>query len=423
MAITVNQSLSVVSTNASNNTAVVRYTVTCSVSGESYNGYTQTGNFNIDGTNYSNSYTLPRNSTTTVFSKDVTVGNASGRTIGASYSFPTTPSGGTKTGNTSVKIPTLVSAPTLNSLTLKRRTSTSLTFGFTCSKADTFYYKLSSAGGYTQGSSGNITSGEFTISNLSPNTKYTINFIVRNWAGSNAMDTHRNIEGTTFAKTIPTISLSSKTVNSITVSSGCNVSVSNTQYRIKTSNGNYGAYQNSATFSNLSPNTTYTVEVKKVGKDSGEVGTATLNVSTYQIATISSAPNINFGDTARVIKTNPSSAHNRLRIETLNPANTVVTRDNIGNDYTIILNDSEWDTLYKKLGTSNSITIRYVIDTIQNNVTYYNYVDRTLTLKGNQKTAHVGQNGKKRAKVYVGVNGSVKRAVVWIGNNGRKRCI
>ena len=49
MAIAVNQSFSVVSTNEGNNTAVVRYVVTCSVSGESFNNYTQTGIFYIDG--------------------------------------------------------------------------------------------------------------------------------------------------------------------------------------------------------------------------------------------------------------------------------------------------------------------------------------------------------------------------------------
>lgn len=104
MGISVNQSLTIVSKDASNNTAQVRYIVQCTTSGDSWNGYTQTGTFNIDGTNYTNSYTLPKNSTTTVFDKTVTVGNASGKTVGASYSFPTTSYYGTQTGNTSVYI-------------------------------------------------------------------------------------------------------------------------------------------------------------------------------------------------------------------------------------------------------------------------------------------------------------------------------
>ena len=104
MGISVNQSLTIVSKDASNNTAQVRYIVQCTTSGDSWNGYTQTGTFNIDGTNYYSDYTLPKNSTTTVFDKTVTVGDASGKTVGASYSFPTTSYYGTQAGNTSVYI-------------------------------------------------------------------------------------------------------------------------------------------------------------------------------------------------------------------------------------------------------------------------------------------------------------------------------
>lgn len=91
MAVSSSGSLTVVSTNAANNTAVVKYVVTCTTSGSSYNNYDQTGTFYIDGEKYTNTYRLPSNSKTTVFSKQVTVNNASGRKISASYSFPSTP--------------------------------------------------------------------------------------------------------------------------------------------------------------------------------------------------------------------------------------------------------------------------------------------------------------------------------------------
>lgn len=91
MSVSSSGELTVVSTNADNNTAVVKYVVECKTSGESYNNYDQTGTFNIDDVKYTNTYRLPQNSTTTVFSKEVTVSNASGRKITASYSFPSTP--------------------------------------------------------------------------------------------------------------------------------------------------------------------------------------------------------------------------------------------------------------------------------------------------------------------------------------------
>lgn len=185
MSVVVNQSLSVISTNPTNNTAVVKYIVTCTCSGESYNNYSQTGTFKVDGVLYSSSYTLPKNTTTTVFSMNITVSNANARVVQASYSFPTTPSGGTKTGNISINIPSMVTPPKITSFSVKSKTSNSLTFSFTCTKADTFYYRLGE-GSWVRGSSGNITSGTFTINGLSPNTSYTIHLIARNWINESA---------------------------------------------------------------------------------------------------------------------------------------------------------------------------------------------------------------------------------------------
>ncbi len=94
---------------------------------------------------------------------------------------------------------TLITAPSINSLKLKSRSLDSLTFEFTCTKADNWYYKLSSQSSWIQGSTTGITSGEFTISNLEPNKAYNINFKVRNWAGTEAKDTDKNdISGTTY---------------------------------------------------------------------------------------------------------------------------------------------------------------------------------------------------------------------------------
>lgn len=191
MAVTENQSLTVLSTNASDNTAVVRYKVTCTVSGESYNNYTQTGTFNIDGTNYTNSYTLPRDSTTTVFSKDVTVGNASDRTIGASYSFPTTPSGGTKTGSTSIKVPNIPRYAKITSHSIANTGLNSITVNWSAdSSCDAVQYSLN-------GGSWTSTSGTtYSVSGLNPNTSYRIKTRVRR-ANSQLWTESSEITGTT----------------------------------------------------------------------------------------------------------------------------------------------------------------------------------------------------------------------------------
>lgn len=91
MSVSSSGELTIVSTNADNNTAVVKYVVKCTTGGPSFNYNEQTGTFYIDGKKYTNTYELPEDTTTTVFNKQVTIDNASGRKITASYSFPSTP--------------------------------------------------------------------------------------------------------------------------------------------------------------------------------------------------------------------------------------------------------------------------------------------------------------------------------------------
>ena len=233
---------------------------------------------------------------------------------------------------------TLIQAPSINSLALKSRTINSLTFNFTCSKADDWYYKLSSQSSWTQGSTSastkGVTSGEFTISNLEPNKSYNINFKVRNWAGTEAKDTDKNdISGTT-----------------------------------------------------------------------------------YDIGKISSVNNFEHGNSVSLIITNPSNSSLNLAMKIGN-AQILNKSINVGTN-AINFSDTELDNIYKLYGSSNTLTATFILTTAG---TYTNSKTATITLTGNQKTAYV--TGKKRAKVYVGVNGTVKKAVIWIGNNGKKRCI
>lgn len=173
------------------------------------------------------------------------------------------------------------------------------------------------------------------------------------------------------------------------------------------------------TIKGLAPNKTYNVKIRLKRTDS-QLWTESANksITTKNIATIASAPNINFGDTARVTMSNPSGTAKDLRIEC---GGTVVTRANVANDVTITLSDSEWDTIYKKMGNNNSIGIRYVVDT-KGSTKYYHYVDKTLTLKGNQKTIKRNISGSwKRGKVWINVGGTWKRAVIWVKINGTWR--
>ena len=307
---------------------------------------------------------------------------------------------------------------TVASISLSSKTSSSITVTSSCNVtvSSTQYRIKTSSGSY-----GNYQTNA-TFSGLSANTTYVVE-VKKVGQASGEADT-ATVTVTTYAKTTPTISLSSKSVNSITVTSNCNVSVSSTQYRIKTSSGSYGSYQTGTTFSNLSPNTAYVVEVKKVGTDSGESGTATLSVTTYNIATMSAANNFNLGDSHTITYTNPMGSSVGALDACLSFTGEL---DDIGyravsktgTSYTYTFTDAELDKLYKKYGTGNTITATSYLRTTHNSKAYHSKRDITITLTGNQKTGHTNVNNSwKRGKIWTNVNGTWKRAVIWTNVNG-----
>lgn len=233
--------------------------------------------------------------------------------------------------------------------------------------------------------------------------------------------------------TITSHSISKTALNSVTVSWVTDTARDWTQYSLNGADWhndeNYSVASDlksgTYTIEGLTPNTTYTVKTRLRRTDSGLwTESGTLSFTTLNIAKITSAPNINFGDSITIKKTNPSGNTNNIKIQTLNPTTTIKTVKKASNSVTITLTDNEWDTLYKKLGNSNSMKIRYLVETIGDS-TYTNYVNKTLTLTGNMKTIKLGKNGEvKRAKVFVEVDSETKRAVAWVCVNGEiKRCI
>ena len=308
------------------------------------------------------------------------------------------------------------------SVWITSRTSTSITVSSNCNvTVSSTQYRIRKSTETVFGSYQNSP----TFTGLTPNTNYIVQVRCVGQASGEAETAICG--GATFQATIPTLRLVSKTVNSIDVTSSCNIAVKSTKYRIKkASDAEYGTPTSAASFKGLSPNTTYNIKVECVGLDNNELGDDEIEVKTYETATLTSVSNINFGDTINIVKTNPSGTTNEISILTINPEVVIARRSgNLANNYYMELTDEEWNGLYRKLGTSNSMTIRYNLKTIApDGRAYQSFVDKTLTLTGNQKTAHiVANNVNKRAQVYVGVNGNVKKAVVWIGNNGKKRCI
>lgn len=121
MAVTITKNeLTEPSYNLTGNTSQVRYVVQVTTTGGTYNNYTQTGTFYINGVKYTNTYKLPKTSTTTVFDKTVTIthGSDGKKTVTASCSVPTVDPYGTLTGETSRVLTTIPRQSSLTSVTV-----------------------------------------------------------------------------------------------------------------------------------------------------------------------------------------------------------------------------------------------------------------------------------------------------------------
>ena len=179
-----------------------------------------------------------------------------------------------------------------------------------------------------------------------------------------------------------------KTINSISVNWSTSDSRDWTQYSL-----NDGAWQDAYdtvawdnksgyyTIPNLQPNTTYKVRTRCRRADSGlwsEAGN--IWITTYDIARITNAPNIEHGNKLTVNYSNPSGASIEIGIWKTDGWTSLTGgyRSCSGSSYTFSFTDQELDTFYKLYGNSKSITLRVYIKTNSN---YLNYKEFKITLK------------------------------------------
>lgn len=215
-----------------------------------------------------------------------------------------------------------------------------------------------------------------------------------------------------------------KTINSISVNWSTSDNVDWVKYSLNdgTWTDAYGSGDSRSgyyTIFNLQRNTTYKVRTRCRRADSGlwsEAGN--IWITTYNIATISTVPNIVHGNNLTVTYSNPSGSSLEIGVYKTDGITPIAGYRNCsGSSYTFNFTDEELDTLYKSYGNNESITLRVYIRTA-NNVSYTNYKEFTITLNGNQKTIRINKEDIwKRGQVYVKRNGAWKKGVIWINDN------
>lgn len=173
-------------------------------------------------------------------------------------------------------------------------------------------------------------------------------------------------------------------------------------------------YADRASATKLSPNTTYKFTILCRNVDSGLDTSKEISATTYDIAKISSLTNFEHGSSPTVGITNPGSISSLSLVMKVGDTQILSRTVTAGNN-AIAFSDTELDNLYKKYGSSNSLTATFVLS----GSGYTNSKTCTITLKGNQKTIRTNVSSSwKRGKLWTNVNGTWKRGVLWTNVSG-----
>ena len=244
---------------------------------------------------------------------------------------------------------------------------------------------------YSAGSTLTIRTGSQTVSHNSDGTKsINYSFSVNDGSGQSYTCGNASASGSMNLSTIPryakaSISLNSKTVNSVKLNYSADATIDGIWV-----SKNGGAWESGYALtspinvSGLSPNTKYTLKIRVKRADSQLYSESnSIEVTTHQIATLSSVPNVNIGSAHTITWANPSGASTSLKLCKTN--NSVII------DYGTVTGTSKAITptaskIYPLTPNSNTYKARYILTTTANGKSYTNSKDFTFTVTNSNPT-------------------------------------
>lgn len=202
-----------------------------------------------------------------------------------------------------------------------------------------------------------------------------------------------NVSLTTIQRylSINNFSLKSKTVNSLTFSWSSSHPRDFTAYSLNGGNwtpaGDTVASDNKSgnfTIYNLSPNTTYSIKIRLKRTDN-QLWTETnaISITTYDIARLIATPNIDIGNNHTINWNNPSGSTTSLKLCKTDGTQVINYGNVTGTSKSITPTAS---AIYALVPDSKNITLRYIITTTANNISYTNYKDCVFTVINSDPT-------------------------------------
>ena len=292
-------------------------------------------------------------------------------------------------------------------------------------------YSLNNFSSYT-GVSGN----SCTVSGLNAGTSYTVYVRNGNSAGnSNVLS--RTIR-TRYAT--PVISLESYQVgiDYIRVHWTSDTNLQTVQYQVNSTTGSWSTDDDNGRggildINNLTPNTQYTIYCKGTSTDAYdaiESAVVSIQITTRDVGSIGDIGEIIFGTSFTVNIDVDTEDAMSLRMWVGDDAFEDTVSVTSGSN-TIELDQDQWDTIYKTFpNNANNVTMHFELTTTSEGSEGSDFTGEELTqtvkLTGIARTAHIGvSNTPRRADVFIGVNGTARRCVAWVGDSSGKprRCI
>lgn len=281
------------------------------------------------------------------------------------------------------------------------------------------------------GKSGNTTLSTFTISGLSPGTSYTVSVYLQNTTGSSATKTITI--RTRYAAPVVNITLDSVDLEQLIFDWTSDKDLKSTEYKID--NGSWtslGQTGRSGTFTAqwFDPKTTHTIHFRGTSTNALDAllsAEKSASGTTHDRAHITAIGECTFG--INIAVTIQSESDKQLKIEVWTEGNSLTPRftfNNIGTGnrtWTFAPTQDQLDQMYRCYPKANTIPIHFRVTTHGEWKDWQDtQKDKTLTLTGIAKTAHVGDSSNKprRCQIWVGDSSNKpRRAVGWVGVNGR----
>ena len=244
---------------------------------------------------------------------------------------------------------------------------------------------------YSAGSTLTIRTGSQTIGHNSDGTKsINYSFSVNDGSGQSYTCGNASASGSMNLSTIPryakaSISLNSKTINSVKLNYSADATIDGIWVSKNGGEWESGyALSSPINISGLSPNTKYNLKIRVKRLDSQLYSESnTIEVTTHQIATLSSVPNVNIGSAHTITWANPSGTTTSLKLCKTDNSTIIDYGTVTGTSKSITPTASK---IYALTPNSNTYKARYIITTTANGKSYTNSKDFTFTVTNSNPT-------------------------------------